>query len=554
MINLLGRPTTDAGPVRGHKPWAIAAYLVLNADPVPRERLTALLFEDAEDPAAALRWNLAQVRRLVGRSDVLRGHLLCLPRDETLRIDVDVLTSGQWQEIVALPELGHELLGGMQFLGCPSFEAWLLGERRRLEAVTEAALQEAALSMLSTGELAAAVRLSTRLVTLNPLDDANQELLIRAYATSGDNAAARRQLESAVRLFRAELGCAPAASVFLAAEAAPRKAPVRASPARVRALLDAGTGQMAVGAIDSAVLLLRTACDEAERTADPRLQATAQLALGGTLIGSGRARHQDGEFALHRAITLALESAEPPLAASALRQLAASDVLRGIYSRADRRLEAADRLDASAPVEVAAIGGTSLLDQGDVHAAIAIFERGLATDPRRAHPFLPIMLSHFGRAHLLADDVDAARRQLGEALSIAETRAWAGVTAAPLALLGHAAVRAGELDLALELLEDALARAIQIGDPCWETWAAHGLALHSAARGDLPAAVQHAADAIHRGRPERGGHLWSYVWALTDAAALARATADQRSTAWHDEALAIAQRRGMRWLAARLRC
>jgi hypothetical protein len=108
------------------------------------------------------------------------------------------------------------------------------------------------------------------------------------------------------------------------------------------------------------------------------------------------------------------------------------------------------------------------------------------------------MLSHLGRAHLLAYDLDAARRHLREALSIAETRAWAGVTAAPLALLGH------------------------------------------------------AADAIHRSRPERGGHLWSHVWALTDASTLASLFADARAATWHDEALATTLRCGMRGLAARL--
>jgi DNA-binding SARP family transcriptional activator len=552
MIHLLGRPTTNAGPVRGHKPWAITAYLALNSSPVSRERLIALLFEDAEDPASALRWNLAQVRHLLGRPEALQGSTLHLPRDGTFQIDVDVLTSGRWQDIVALPELGHELLEGMQFPGCPSFETWLLGERRRLGAVTEAALQEAALTELSTGDLTAAVCFATHLVAQNPLDDANQELLIRAYATSGDAVAARRQLESAVRLFQRELECAPAAPVFLAAELAPVKTAGPATPARVRALLEAGTAQMAAGAVDAAVQVLRTACDEAARLGDPRQQAAAQLALGGTLIGAGRARHQEGELALHRAITLAQESGDSSIAASAYLQLAASDVFRGIYPRADRRLEDAARLDASQPLELAAIRGASLLDQGEVHHAIDTFERGLATDPGRTHRFLPIMLSHLGRAHLLADNLGAARARLHEALSIAETRAWAGVTAAPLALLGHAAVRAGELDSAHELLEDALAKASQIADPCWETWAAHGLALHSAARGDPSAAVNHAADAIHRSRPERGGHLWSHVWALADGTNLALQTADARAAEWREEALTTALRCGMRGLAARV--
>ena len=61
--------------------------------------------------------------------------------------------------------------------------------------------------------------------------------------------------------------------------------------------------------------------------------------------------------------------------------------------------------DPSEQVELAAIRGVSLLDQGDTAGAIATFRAGLAADPDRAHPFLPIMLAHAGRANLLAGDL-----------------------------------------------------------------------------------------------------------------------------------------------------
>ena len=43
-------------------------------------------------------------------------------------------------------------------------------------------------------------------MTIAPLVDAHEEILIRTYATSGDEQTARRRLEGAVRLFREELG------------------------------------------------------------------------------------------------------------------------------------------------------------------------------------------------------------------------------------------------------------------------------------------------------------------------------------------------------------
>src|SRR5215469_4143017 len=554
-IRLLGRPQAGGVRVRGNKPWAITAYLALADAPVPRARLISLLFDSAQDPAGALRWNLGQVRRLLGQPDGLSGPVVSLPGDGSVCFDVDVLAAARWQDAVELEGLGSELLEGMQFPHCAAFETWLMGERRRLAAVTEATLQEATLNALSVGDPGDGVRYANRLVTLNPLADTHQELLIRAYAMSGDLPTARRQLESAVRLFRRELGCDPQPSVFLAAEAAPAKLDGPSTPARVRALLESGQAQVMAGAGDAAVQVLRAACDEAEVAQDAALAATAHLALGSALIGAGTARHQEGEIALQRAINLAQGSGHRATAAAAYRNLAGSDVLRGIYPRADRRLAEAESLgsgEASEVVEVAAIRGVSLLDRGDIDAAIAVFGHGLSADPAREHGFLPIMLTHAGRACLLAGDLPAARGHLDQALQIAQTRSWAGVTAAPLALLGHVAVATGDLVTARDLLEEALARACQVGDPCWETWAAHGLGLHAAASGDRNAALHYLADAVARSRPSRGGHLWSHVWAMTDAVRLGRHLGDPRHVAWQEEALATAQRCGMRALTDRL--
>ena len=221
---------------------------------------------------------------------------------------------------------------------------WLIGERRRFAALAEATLQEATLNALSVGNLDDGVRYASRLVTLNPLTDTHQELLIRAYAMNGDLLAARLQLESAVRLFRRELGCDPQPSVFLAAEAAPAKIDGPSTPARVRALPEAGQAQVTACVVDAAVQVLRAACEEADVTRDADLAATAHLALGSALIGAGTARHQEGEIALQRAINLAHQSGHRATAAAAYRNLAGSDVLRGIYPRADRRLAEAESL------------------------------------------------------------------------------------------------------------------------------------------------------------------------------------------------------------------
>ena len=71
-IRLLGAPALlrDGTPVplTGRKTWGLLAYLLL--EPRPPTRIDALsrLSPDADDPQAALRWLLHQVRRAIGRA------------------------------------------------------------------------------------------------------------------------------------------------------------------------------------------------------------------------------------------------------------------------------------------------------------------------------------------------------------------------------------------------------------------------------------------------------------------------------------------------------
>ena len=70
-VHLLGPPLLIRDEVvyatpRGRKVWALLAYLALSHGSPSRQQLIDLLFTDAEDPAGALRWNLSELRRLLG--------------------------------------------------------------------------------------------------------------------------------------------------------------------------------------------------------------------------------------------------------------------------------------------------------------------------------------------------------------------------------------------------------------------------------------------------------------------------------------------------------
>jgi len=549
-VHLLGTPciTPDGagGLARGRKPWAIVAYLALEVRPVTRDELISLLFADAADPGAALRWNLGQARRVLGEADSLRGQLLTLPA--TVTVDVTSVVRGRWPGAVALPGLGHELLEGMQFPGCSMFEMWLVGARRRLAAATEAILHEAAVASLAAGKAEDAAGFAAQLVALAPLVDAHHELLIRAYVMAGDENAARRHLEAAVRLFRAEIGSDPAPPVFLAAEATRRRARLEPSAARTRALLAAGRTQAAAGSLETALRVLNEACNEASATGDVHLQAAAQFELGAALAGAGSARHQEAELALFSAIELATQTGDQRIAAAAYRHLAASELFRGAYGRVIAWLDEAERLHDGSDderVELSAIRGAALLDLGERFRALEEMRRGIDADPGESHYFLPLLLTHTGRAYMLGGELTLARKRLERSRQLIAERAWAGLSAAPLSLLGHIAVLEDNLGQAADLLETAFESACQADDPCWETWSAHGLARLASARGETTTALTRYADTIYRSSPQRGGHLWSRVWALVDAAATARIAGDERAGAWYREALETAQRTGM---------
>src|SRR2546429_8660003 len=92
-IRLLGKPRIErdgaraAGP-RGRKTWALLTYLLLCERAPPRGRVASLLFPEADDPLGALRWSLADLRRMLGRTEVATGDPLELGLPADVSVDV----------------------------------------------------------------------------------------------------------------------------------------------------------------------------------------------------------------------------------------------------------------------------------------------------------------------------------------------------------------------------------------------------------------------------------------------------------------------------------
>ena len=308
-----------------------------------------------------------------------------------------------------------------------------------------------------------------------------------------------------------------------------------ASPARVHALVEAGQAQVAAGATEAAIQVMRTACDEAARTGNPALEATAQLALGAALIDAGTARH-------HR--TASSRCTGP----STWPEASGQPADRRLGIPAPGRLRRAARLlqpsrpparrsrshhgprpepsTSNSPPSAASASSIKAIPPGRSPCSRA----GLAADPDRAHPFLPIMLAHAGRAHLLAGDLPAARTHLEDVPADRPGPRLGRRHRGPARAARTRRHRRREPGRRAMNCSSRPSRA-----PARSPTLAGRPGPRTASACVRPpsatetSALSHLADAITRSRPQRGGHLWSHVWALTQAVPLARRADDPRA-------------------------
>jgi DNA-binding SARP family transcriptional activator len=560
-IHLLGRPhlERDGEPAkspRGHKAWGLLAYLVLSRVRNPsREHLAELLFAGADDPLGSLRWNLAELRRALGSASLPRGSVeLALPPGAF--VDVDALIRGTPQQAVAIPGLGEELLGGMEFGNSPAFDTWLLSERRRLLGACEAALHEAALDRLAAGEATAAVRLAARLVELNPYDENFQELLVRSYSEAGDRDAAERQLSACVEFFRAAQGREPGSAVFRAAEAKPQT-PIPAGVGgrqAARACLEAGRSAISAGSFDPGVRSLARAAAEAKACGAHELETESWLALGTALVHSARGRDEEGADALLRASSLAEERGLGDLAAAAHRELAYVDILQARYARCAPRLERAGKLaesdDERAGLE--AMLGIAAADTGAHERALAHLHRSVElAEQAGSRQQASFSLSFVGRSHFLRQELDDARAALERSLALAQEAKWVAFEPWPESWLAEADLAAGELPAGRERFEHAWALASELGDPCWEGAAGQGLGRIACQAGQVPTGLRLLEEARRRAGSFPDAYIWVEAYALAELASAAVAADHRRAREWVADLASLAGRTGMREFAIR---
>ncbi len=563
VAHLLGPPLLIRDDVvypapRGRKVWALLAYLALSDRPPSRPQLVDLLFPDAEDPAGALRWNLSELRRLLGGPETVgSGNVVHLRLPEASVIDVHVLMSGSSREAVELPGLGRELLEGMDVEASPGFTAWLLGERRRLQALSEAVLREGALRALAAGDAPAAVALATRLVAVDPLNEDAHILLVRAFAGTGDTVAIERQLAASADLFRRELGVEPSAELGEAARVAapPPRAIAAGGRGAVQALLDSGDAAVSAGAVASGLESLRDAVAGARGSGDPGLEAAACLALGTALVHATKGKDEEGAAALHRCIAVAQEAGRQNLAASAHRELGYVEMLRGDYVRSLAFLLTAEELADGDPAELARIGAVVGARDADLgahdRAAQALrvsIDLASSTGQARQEAWSTAVL---GRTYLLRGELDLAEETLERGRELTRGARWTAFLAYPEALLAEVWVRGGDLDRAGEAFEHAFTLGCQVDDACWEAYGVRGFGLLKAAGEDLAGAVESMDEALTRCARQHDTHLWLRAYVLDALCAVAVAARHPTAGRWVADLASLTGRTGLRELSVR---
>lgn len=224
-IQVDGRPLA----VDTRKAVALLAYLAVTRRPASRESLVALLWPESNDTdgRSALRRTLSVLNSALGgrglsidRSAVgLRPDEVDLDlasarealgraRDHGHDLDVACGACDSWLQAAIALDRGP-FMDGFGLRDSESFDEWQTAEAEAYRRDLAAALERLARSSLAAGSWDRAIAAGRRWLELDPLHEPAHRLLMMAYASAGEDAAAIRQYRECVRVLDAELGVSP---------------------------------------------------------------------------------------------------------------------------------------------------------------------------------------------------------------------------------------------------------------------------------------------------------------------------------------------------------
>ncbi len=219
-LTLDGRYLTT---LRSQKGIALLIYLACTGRAHSREVLADLLWEATSTAQALsnLRTVLARLRPHLGHYLLVTAETIALAPGAPLWLDVSTLE----QQLATLPRhLSPEVfvqvdqtlalyqgdfLAGFHVDGAPRFDDWALVERERLRFRVLDALHRLTDYCMRTGNFTMGLRITTRLLTLDPLDEDAHAQHMRLLAACGQRAAALAHYKAYCQIALAELGVEP---------------------------------------------------------------------------------------------------------------------------------------------------------------------------------------------------------------------------------------------------------------------------------------------------------------------------------------------------------
>jgi predicted ATPase/DNA-binding SARP family transcriptional activator/TolA-binding protein len=209
---------------------ALLVYLITHADPIPRDKLIDLLWQNS-DPKQAnnnFRSSLSRLRRVVGdylnvtrravgfdfnqphnfdaaRFEAMLGPLMPLT-DQPDRVDEAVMP-----QLAAAMELYQgDFLAGFRVRGeSAEFDSWRLLLQERLHTLASSALQQLASYALYSGEWTNGIQYTAKLIRLDPLNEIAHQLKMRLHVRNRDRSAALKQYATCRQVLAEELGVEP---------------------------------------------------------------------------------------------------------------------------------------------------------------------------------------------------------------------------------------------------------------------------------------------------------------------------------------------------------
>jgi DNA-binding SARP family transcriptional activator/tetratricopeptide (TPR) repeat protein len=202
---------------RSRKALALLGYLAVRGQPVPRERLADLFWDDS--PEARGRANLSWVLNRI--STLLPGCLqadrhsvhLCCPANYWLDTDafLELEARGDADSLAAAVDLYRgEFLEGLDLEDCAEFELWLVGERERWRQRMAGVLEGLVAHHSQRGDYDQGLLLARRLLALEPWREETHRQVMRLLTWGGQRAAALAQYETCRCALAEELGVEPA--------------------------------------------------------------------------------------------------------------------------------------------------------------------------------------------------------------------------------------------------------------------------------------------------------------------------------------------------------